>query len=196
MRSACPFAQSLPYSVLALGINRWLQPSALSLRPSRECQEHASKKEGRRRRKRGAEKEEGWRDGVRRRKSDHQMSPKDNSPIALTGINIALCRRARPLPMWQEHSASLVHGNAPSLPFAISMALALGTGMESYLCPVAGSCVFPMEYHEISMLCRRCYSTHSRGHFSKSFIQAWVRMNNSACWGENYKVNKEKTITS
>lgn len=95
------------------------------------------------------------------------MSPKDNSPLALTGINKAVCKRARPLPVWQEHSASLVHGNAISLPFAISTTLALETGMESYLCPVAGSCVFPMEHHEIVLLCRRCYPTHSRGHFFK-----------------------------
>lgn len=113
------------------------------------------------RRKRGTEKEEGWREGLGRRKSDHQMSPKDNSPLALTGINIAVCGRARPLPAWQEHLASLVHGNALSLPFAISMALALDTGMESYLCPVA----FPVEHHKILLLCRRCYPTHSRGHY-------------------------------
>lgn len=119
------------------------------------------------RRKWGTEKEEEWREGLGRRKSGHQMSPKDNSPLALTGINKAVCKRARPLPVWQEHSASLVHGNAISLPFAISTALALETGMESYLCPVAGSCVFPMEHHEIVLLCRRCYPTHSRGHFFK-----------------------------
>lgn len=166
MRSSCPFAQSLHYFVLTLGINRWLQPSALSVRPSCECQEHASKEEWK--------KEES---GVQRRRRNEERGWEEENQVIKWALKILLplpwrastkqCARGRGHCPCGRNSASLVRGNAISLPFAISTALALETGMESYLCPVAGSCVFPMEHHEIVLLCRRCYPTHSRGHFFK-----------------------------
>lgn len=60
---------------------------------------------------------------------------------------------------------------------------------KSYLFSVwMVSSLFYKEYHKTFMLCGRYYSTPSWGHFSRSSIQAWVRlrMSNSAGWAKNY----------